>query len=176
MIEIIPKPTKKEPVWTKILLFFSIAVLVGITVAFFLFGYFIGEEEKTLESTKKILAQPRSTDEQKLERRVFQYQRKIDDFTLLINQHKVSSDFFTFLEGITHPQVWISELNLNIQTAEVKLSGEAEKTALGQQLLIFRENEQILRTDLSNVQVKEGEKVGFTILLSLHPEIFKFLK
>ena len=176
MVEIIPKPTKKEPLWVNTLFFSSIVILVGVVIAFFLLGYFIEENEEILKTKKTILTQPRGAEEQKLERKVFQYQKKIDDFALLINQHKTSSDFFTFFEEIIHPQVWFSELSLNVQKAEVGLSGEAEKTALGQQILIFRENEQIFTTDLSDVQIREGEKVNFTILLSLDPEIFKYLK
>lgn len=176
MVEIIPKPTKKESPWVDIVFFFSIAVLIGVVIAYFLLGYFIGENEKILKTKQEILNQPRSGEERGLEKKVFGYQKKVEDFTTLINQHKISSDFFAFLEGITHPQVWFSEIKLNVQKAEIELSGEAEKTSLGQQILIFRENEQILTTHLSDVQMIEGERVSFKISLSLNPEIFKFLK
>ena len=176
MVEIIPKPIRKESLWVNILFFLSILVLIGVAIAYFLLGYFIGENEKILKSKQEILSQPRSDKERELEAKVFGYQKKIGDFTTLINQHKISSDFFTFLEEITHPQVWFSELDLNIKEASVELSGETEKIPLGQQLLIFRQNEKILKSTLSSLQAEEGERVSFTVTLSLDPEIFKFLK
>lgn len=176
MVEIIPKPTEKEPVWQNILLAFSILVLIGTIIGYFLLNSFIKTNQEIIKEKEIAEKQLRSPKEQEIEREVLQYKKKIDDFAPLLGQHKISSEFFKFLEKITHPQVWISGLQLDVKGAEVQISGEAEKIALGQQLLIFQENEQILEANLSSVQMKEGEKINFTILLSLDPEIFKFLK
>jgi Tfp pilus assembly protein PilN len=176
VVEIIPKPTKGVPLWQDILLYLSIVIFIGGVGAYFGLGYFIGENQKVLKEKEQILAQPRSEEEQKLKREVLQYQQKIDDFAPLINQHRVSSDFFVYLEEIIHPQVWLSELKLDVLGAGVEISGETEKTALGQQLLIFQAAEEILETNLTKLQAGEGEKVSFTISLSLDPEIFQFLK
>lgn len=176
MVEIIPKPREKEPLWPNILLAFSVLILIGAVIAYFLLGYFIKTNQEIIEVKEKAERQPRSSEEQETEKEVLQYKKKIDDFTPFLNQHKISSEFFNFLEKIIHPQVWISDLTLDVQKAETQISGEAEKTALGQQLLIFQENEQILEANLSSIQIEEGEKVNFTILLSFDPEMFKFLK
>jgi len=171
MVEIIPKPTKKAPFWQDILLYISIVVVVLAIAAYFLLGYFIGENEKVLREKENILAQSITKEERDLEKAIFQQKQRIDDFASLINQQKISSNFFTFLEETTHPQVWFSKLSLNLPKAQAELSGEAEKTVLGQQLLIFKENEQILNVSLNDIQPKEGEIVSFAISLSFNPGI-----
>ena len=176
MVEIIPKPAKKVPLWQNILLYLSIVVLIGAVGAFFFLGYLMGESQKVLKEKEKTLAQGKTKERQELEEKILQTKAKFDNFAPLIEKHKISSEFFAFLEEIVHPQVWINKLELDIQKTEVKISGEAEKTALGQQLLIFQGNEKILKTDLSNLKTKEGEEVSFDILLSFDPGIFKFLK
>lgn len=176
MVEIIPKPAEKGPAWPNILLAFSVLILIGVVIGYFLLDSFIKTDEEILKEKEKISKQPRSSEEQELEREVLQYKKKIDDFTHLIDQHKISSDSFAFLEKIIHPQVWISDLSLDVKGAEAQISGEAEKIALGQQLLILKEDGKVLKANLSSLQRKEGETVNFTILLSLDPEIFKFLK
>lgn len=174
MVEIIPKPIKKPPLWLNILLYFSILSIIGVIGAYLLLGYFIEDNQQILKEKKGTLNQLRTDERRELEKEVFKYQRKIEDFTFLMNQRKNNSNFFSFFEEIIHPQVWISEMDLDVLSAQVRISGETEKTALGQQLLIFRENKQILDIKLSNLRAKEEETVSFNISFSLDPAIFKF--
>ena len=176
MVEIIPKPIERVPLWANIIFYIELIFLIGVIAAYFLLDYAIEKNNKILEQKKTTLSQSKTEETQKLERKVFSFQKKIADFSSLFNQHKASSGFFTLLEEVTHPKVWFSQLTLDIQKAEVKLSGETDKVSLGQQLIIFKNNENILQSDLSGIRPKEGEMVGFDIFLSLNPEIFKFLK
>ena len=173
MVEIIPKPIKKASLGINVLLYFSIILLVAAAGVYFYLGSTIEKNQKILKEKQEILTQPRSNEERKLEEKIFGDKKKIEDFAFLIDQHQISSNFFPFLEGLIHPQVAIFGLSLNVRNAKVELSGMAEKTALGQQLLIFQGNEQILETKLSSLQAREGETVHFSISLSFDREIFK---
>ena len=176
MVEIIPKPIEKAPILVNIIFYISLLMLVGVAATYFLFGYIIEKNNKVLEEKKNTLNQLKTAEIKELETRIFAYQKKIDDFSSLLDQHKASSGFLTFLEEITHPKVWFSGFNLDVQKAEVKLTGETDKISLGQQLIIFENNRKIIKSDLSGMTPKEGETVSFDISLSLDPEIFKFLK
>ena len=176
MVEIIPKPTEKAPLWTNIVFYIGLVAILAVIAAYFFLGYITEKNNKILEEKKTILNQLKTAETQELERKVFSYQKKITDFDSLLKQHKASSGLFALLEEVTHPKVWLSGLSLDIQKAEVKLSGETDKVSLGQQLIIFKNNEEVLKSDLSSIIPKEGEIVKFDISLSLDPEIFKFLK
>lgn len=174
MVEIIPKPAEKIPLWQNLLLLFSIVVLIAAVCGYFLLGHF---QEKAREEIKRVeedLASTETKERKELESQILKYQKKIDNFTFLFNRHKASSNFFEFLEEITHPKVWLSDLKINTEETTCNLSGEAENfVVLGQQLIIFQETNEIIKTDLPEIFLREG-KIYFTFNLSLKPEIFKF--
>ena len=176
MVEIIPKPIEKTPLWINVILLISIIVSVAAVGTYLFLGYSVNKSQKILEEKERELAQPLSPEEKALEGEILKYRQKLDDFSFFIEKHQMASGFFAFLEKTTHPQVLFSRLKLDIQEAEVQLSGESEKTALGQQLLIFRQNEKKIKTELTALRPEEGEDVNFTVSLSLSPEIFKFSK
>ncbi len=173
VIEIIPKLPEKVSVWFNVLFYISIGLLISAILSYFLLDYFQRNTNQVLKEIKTSLLVSRTPKEQELERSIVQYQRKIDDFVLIFNQHQTNSDFFTFLEEITHPNVVFSQFNLT--KPSLLLSGTAENfVVLGQQLLIFQKNSKISKTNLSTISLgKEGE-VEFTFTLSLSPEIFEF--
>ena len=172
-IEIIPKPLAREPVWLNIVFYISIGLLVSIILSYLLLDYFQRNTERVVEEVKASLLVFQTSEEQELERSILRYQKKIDDFAFILKQHQVNSNFFTFFEEITHPEVRFSSINLTKSSAQ--LSGEAENfVVLNQQLLIFQTDPKISNTSLSQVSLGREGKVGFTFTLTLSPEIFKF--
>ena len=176
MVEIIPKPVKKGPLAGDIFLYVSVIVLILAGVIYFISGYLIKERQQFLSEQEVKLAQMKTPEMQEIEREIFYYKSKIDAFSLLLGQHTACSNLFSLLEETTHPQVWFSDLNLDVRKNSVILSGQGEKTSLGQQLMIFSQDERFLASGLTSIQPKEGEMVAFSIALSFKTEIFKFLK
>ena len=172
-IEIIPKPPKKASVWFNVLFYISIGLLISVILSYFLLDYFQRDTNQSLEEIKASLSVSRTPKGQELERSIVQYQRKINDFVLIFNRHQTNSNFFTFLEEITHPNVIFSQFNLT--KPSLSLSGTAENfVVLGQQLLIFQKNSKILKTNLSTISLGKEGRIGFVFTLSLSPEIFEF--
>lgn len=174
MVEIIPKPAEKIPLWQNLLLLFLIVVLIAAVSGYFLLGHF---QEKAREEIKKVeteLAKAETKERKELESQILKHQKKIDNFTFLFNRHKTSSNFFEFLEEITHPEVWLSDFKIDIKEATCSFSGETENfVILGQQLIIFQETNEIIKTDLPEIFLREG-KIYFNFNLSLKPELFEF--
>jgi len=109
-----------------------------------------------------------------LKKKVLTYKQKIDDFSLLLNQHQKTSKFFPFFENIIHPQVWFSSFSLDVKNAQVTVSGTAKSfKVLGQQLLIFQGNSLIKETKLSRISMSREGEIHFTFNLSLNPIIFQ---
>lgn len=172
-IEIIPKAPEKESVSVNVLFYISIGLLVSVILSYFLLDYFQKNTDDTLKDIDITLRASRTPEEQELERNILQYQRKINDFSLVFNRHQTNSNFFPFLEEITHPQVRFSTLSLTESSAQI--AGEAKNLmVLNQQLLIFQKNPKIFNTNLSQILFEEDGKINFNFTFTLSPEIFEF--
>jgi len=173
-IEIIPKPAEKIPFWQNFLFYFSFLLLVGSILGYFALDRFIARERMVLEELDEALTRERIAEETALENRVFGYQRKIDDFSQLIDAHLYSSKIFPFFENICHPKVWFSQFGLDFTHYELVVSGEAESfSALSQQIQIFEKEPLIKGVSLSQLSIGREGKVDFAISFYLDPKIFK---
>lgn len=174
-IEIIPKKEAEVPSWQNILFYILIfLLLVSISVYFILDYYFIKKADQKLQNLNETIEKARSPQRIALEKEIINYKEKIDNFGSLILQHQRTSNFFDSLEKITHPNVFFSDINLEVRRNSVELSGETESfQSLGQQLFIFRKTEFIKSFTISNIKIgKEGE-IQLTFNLSLDPNVFK---
>jgi len=173
MVEIIPKPAEKSPPWFNILFYFSLGLLLAAVLAYFILGSYLKKAETTLRNLEETLTKGRTAEEITLEKRVFEYQKKIEDFSKVINQHLFSSNFFEFIEKNTHPQVWFARMDLNVRGGRVELSGEAEDfVILHQQLQILRAHPLAEDLNLSKIAIGKKGKVDFGISLGLKPTLF----
>lgn len=173
-IEIIPKEAAKLPLWQNILLYISIALVLTCVSGYFVLTYFIKKSDLIFQDLEKALAEARTPQEIALEEEILDYQKKIEDFSSLFLDHKKSSNFFNFLEEITHPKVFFSEVSLNIMGNQVKLAGQAESfRVLGEQLLILRNAKFIRNLSLPEVRIGKEGKIEFTFNFSLNPKLFQ---
>lgn len=183
-MEILPQEELKQPKGLKILFYFGLAFLFFSIVGFFILNHFLEEAQKE-RSTLEVTIKERLTPEKlKIKEEVFSYQRKINDFSFLINQQTEISKFFNAFEKIVHPYVWFSMFDIILRNGEgvVTLSGRAQNfEVLGQQLLIIQNNilqqEQqdrwIKSTILEKIAIAEDGKIDFDLSLSLDSKIFK---
>lgn len=171
-IEITPKPKIKAPLWAINLLILCLILLAALLVSYI---YFKKASEKLTEDLKvttaeNILAQEIKERSQELSL----YQKKIDDFGILISEHKKTVNIFEFLERTTHPNVWFSDFGFDSPKNMVEVSGQAESfVVLGQQLLIFKKEEVIKAINLSDVSIGEEGGVNFSLSLTFNNQIFK---
>jgi len=174
MVEIIPKSEAKLPAWQNIFLYFSFGLLLMVVLAYFILDIYLDRAETTLKNLEETLAKEKTAEEIALEEEVFGYQRKIGDFSKLINQHLFSSKFFEFIEKNSHPQVWFSRLDLNTREGRAKLTGEAGNfVVLHQQLQILRTNSSVKNLDLVGIAIGKEGRVNFGLNLDLYPSLFK---
>lgn len=139
----------------------------------FVFGYFQKKSLINLVNLETILVQEKTSQRKDMEKEILFRQKKINDFSTLLSQHLMSSNFFKVLEALTHPNIWFSEVSLDSDTSKVIISGETEDfQTLGQQLIIFQEAPAIIGSELSQISIGRG-RIQFTFLLSLDPQVFK---
>jgi hypothetical protein len=175
VVEIIPRPISKTPLWQDILFYFSIALFLGSILVFFALNHFQQKATAELDSVKKLIIEHEAASGiGSLEKEVLTYQKKIGDFSNLFESHRLSSSVFPFIESLTHPQVVWTGFNLDTEASVVLLSGQTQNfQTLGQQISILKGEELISSLDLSDVKLGKEGKVDFKLKLSLNPEILK---
>ena len=175
MIEIIPKPEKEPSRWFKTLFYVSLALLVGAILGYFVLDYFEKKSSLTLEGLEQRLQELTTSEEKVLVEEVLLYQKQINDFSTLLEEHKTASNSFEFLEKITHPKIWFNDFSLKLETYQITVAGFApDFPALGQQLIIFQNKKTIKEVNLTNISLGEEGKVLFDFDLSLDPQIFEY--
>ncbi len=175
-MEIIPKSTKAKKVFSglNLLLYFSIVVFLILIASYFVFGYFSRKLEITAGNLREDLEQKKTSAEITMKQEILTAQRKIDLFSLLIKNQPSAANFFDFLETTLHLKVWFTEIDLNIGINQAVVFGRADNFfALGQQLMIFREERLIKGVRLSMFEIDKEGWVNFKVELSFHPQVFR---
>ncbi len=174
MIEIIPRPIQKLPLWQNILFYLSIVFLVVTISLYFVFDHLQKKSTVSLQNLQNLISQEKTSEGVALEKEVFNYQKKIQDFSQLLSKHLYPSNFFKFIEENCHPKVWFSQISLNPEQAEVNLVGEAENfTAIGQQILIFKSSPSVRNVVLAQISIGKRGRVDFGLNLSFDQNILK---
>lgn len=112
------------------------------------------------------------------EDKIIDYKKKIDDFSLIVKNHKISSNVFNFIEENTLPNVWFANFDMFQDLNEIKLSGEAENIeVLGNQIQIFERNkDQVVSASILNSVFDTNGRIKFVLSISLNPKIYNYIK
>jgi len=173
-MEIIPKETPKIPPWLDVLFYLSAGLLIFVFISFFLISQSIKSSEKLSASLDEQINDENSKSAE-LKNEILVYQKKIQDFSSVINGHVDNLNLFSFIQKQCHPRVWFRNFSLDARGASVRVSGEAEGfQELGQQIIIFRDEPMIKSVNLGSVSMEKGGKVSFDLSLSFDPSIFIF--
>ena len=173
-MEIIPKEAQKIPRWLDVLFYLSVGLLIFVFISYFLLFQSIKASEATeTDLDAKIAAEEAKSSP--LRDEILTYQKKIKDFSVVINGHLEASNAFGFIESKCHPDVWFSNFSLKTEAGDIALSGEAQNfQALGQQMIIFRDEPMITKSNLGSITMGKGGSIGFSVTLSLDPSVFIF--
>ena len=174
MVEIIPKKVPELPPWLNIAFYFSLAILISSILGCFVLGNSLKNNQKTISNLEKSLLEGRSSERINLEKEILKYQRKIEDFSQLLSKHLTITEVFNTLQKNCHPEVWFSRFNLDAKEAKISILGETQNfETLGQQLLIFQNENLIKEVNLDQTLITKEGKIQFNLILSLDPQILK---
>jgi len=168
MVEIIPKPAEKPPFWQNLILIPSIIILLVAIFAYFILSSLQTKAQQDIKDLDGKISQTKTKERQDLENHLLREKKIIDDFSLILSKHRISSSLFVLLEKATHPKVWFDDFKLDFSKGTITLSGKTESfITLGQQETIFQTigeiaktttGQEILNTKISKIAIgKEGE-------------------
>ena len=173
-IDIIPKTAAEANLGEKIFLYLSIVLLLASIIGYLVTDYyFLKKASAESQQLDEALSQAKTDESNNLEAELSRLKEGIDIFSLLIEKHKRNSNFFYLIEGVTHPQVFFSEISLDSNANNVRLSGETENfRILGEQLIIFKNTEFIGNLKLGEISTTEEGKISFQFNISINPRLF----
>jgi hypothetical protein len=173
MIEIIPRKAAPLPLWLKILFYILITLLLTVILSYFILGHFQKKSLTALQNLEEEILEEKTPQKIVLEKEILSYQKKINDFALVLDHHLLSSKFFRFLEKTSHPRIWFSKINLNPGEALAIVSGRAETfLVLGQQLQILKSESPVKNASLAKISLGKKGEIEFTLTLSFDPKFF----
>lgn len=174
MVEIIPKKQAGEIPFSNIFLFAAGALLLTAV-----FGYVIvirinAGLLNNLNNLEDNIAQLGTRDDRVVEARVFDTEKMVKNFAVLLASRRKSSNFFENFASLIHPRVWLSELDLDAANLKASVSGESPNFKILEQQLIFLRNQEnfIESLELSKATIGKDGKAEFKINFNFKPEIF----
>jgi hypothetical protein len=171
--ELIAKEEKKSSFSINFLLFISILILISSGAGYFWIKSQVNETEEEVQQLHRDILSIKEGKNKEIEKQVFDYAKKINDFSALIGEREELFPFFDFLEGLTHRRVSLTNLFLETKTGDLSLEGKTENfKILAEQMLIFEENNSVINPTITNLSLGEEGGVEFGIALSLDPGIF----
>lgn len=162
------------------LFYFALASLIVVVFSYLIFTFKVYLQSQKINEMDKIIAAYGTDEQRSYEKKVFDYKRKIDDFAVILKNHKISSNIFIFIEERTLPKIWFSQfetLDLSEPESEINLSGEAENTeVLSRQIQVLEKSKDYIKSvSIASYQVGPAREVKFVLNLSLEPKIFNYV-
>ena len=174
MPDIIPKPKVKIPEWQNILLYASLITLSIVILLCAVFGYFQNKLSQEIQAKESELLQIGTPEQKILEKEILAYEKKIQNFGILLNSHQYNTNFLKLLENLAHQDTVFTDIFLDASEYKAVITGETKTfKTLGDQLKIFEQEEMLKNVELSNMSMGKEGKVQFTFNLEIEPEIFQ---
>jgi len=176
-IQIIPKEAAKLPLWQNIMFYFSIGLLFSVLGGYGILFHFTKKATEDAKKFEEIIQQGKTQQILTLENEMKTYRDKIDNFSSLIANHKLSSNFFGdiesktgILEKSTHPRVMFFEMLFDVKSNTITLSGVTENLEIvGQQVVLFQNNRMVKNVKLTKIIINKEGKIEFTLDVSIDP-------
>lgn len=169
MVQVIPKTTiKKESAIKKALPWLSFLLVIIVIALYFIFSAQIVRETIAIKQIKQELAEAQTQQYMELEKDILIFKTRADDVTKLLGNRKNPSIFFSFLEGLVHPDIYFTFLSLDMDESEAVIEGVSDSfVSIGQQIRAFEQDSFIEETKLTNISLGEEEGIQFSIQIFL---------
>ena len=158
------------------LFYFTIILLAASVVGFVVFNFKTVLQYQIIEDIEKKSLNLGAGERQAYNKKVLDYKEKIDDFATIIDNHKITSRIFAFIEENTISNVWFSNFNMQKTDNEIRLSGESESMeALSQQIKVFEAKSDFVKSiNVLSSKTNAARKVIFDVNLVLDPRVFNY--
>jgi len=171
--ELIPKEKIKTSSIINILFLLSLILLIVLGGSYVFLKLKNSSTQSKIRDADDQIIKIKEERNDDTERYVFDTQRRIEDFSEILKKHKITSNFFVFIDKASYEKVKFLELGLDTETKNVSLKGETENfDTLGKQILNLKNDDFVKGLDIFNISLNKEGKINFTVNFSLDSEIF----
>lgn len=155
----------------------NFALTVGVLAAVIVGGaagtlsFFDANTKKAIEAVNGEIAAFEQGRERAQEARLLAFNTQLKTLRRLLDQHARPSNIFEVLEGTTLPDTILKSFTWS-DKGRLTLNGEtANYSTLGKQLVAYGQDSRITGVELTSFGQNVGSAFGFTVVLSLKPEV-----
>ncbi len=174
-IEIIPKKEKEESSYFgSRLYYFAMPLLVISLISSLAFYFFKVRTSQEIEEVRNLIEQKKTEEVRLLESEIERYGGKTKSFSSLIQDRKSSVPFFKAIEETLHPEVFLTDFQVNVNEDRVSASAVArDLIAFDQQSKILEKDENIKSFNIPGFDRRENRSVSFSMNITFNENIFK---
>ena len=173
IVELIPKREKKPIFGQMFFIIVSLAALIGVIATFFVFRLFVENAKAELTRLERTFLEDTRPLEEELEKRLSEQKRKADLLYTVLEERRIFSPVFNFLEATTHPDVFFRSLQGDAETGVFSLEGEAINfLVLEQQRLVWNEQNSFVG-HLESMSLGSGGTASFQVEFVANPELLR---
>ncbi len=167
---------KNKAVWITVVFYVMVILLIVAATCYGILAFKVYFYHQKISEIRTSISAYGTPEEKAYEKLVFDNKQQVDDFTTIINDHKISSNVFNFIESNTLPSVWFFSFNMSETNNELRLAGEAENMEmLSRQFKIFETSTDYIKNiSVLNSQVAPSGRPNFTLSITLNPNIFDY--
>ena len=171
MVELIPKKEQKPIFGQVFFLIVSVAMLLSVATAFFVFQQLSRDAREVLEVLEKRFVQDTRPLEEELAAQLQGHKKKTEILRAVLDERKNVLAFFGLLEQTSHPGVVFHEFEGDAKTGTFTLAGEAKNFFVLEQQRLVWEKQQEFQAVLRDIQLLEGSRSSFEVEFVVKPEI-----
>jgi hypothetical protein len=165
---------EKKEVTVDVVFYFVVSFAISLAACWGILMAKVFLQQNQIKHLDTQVAQYNTQDRQAKEKMLLEYKKKIDDFSVLLGDHRYSSNIFELIEKTTLPNVWFSNFAIQEEENSVQLSGQTENLeSLSRQVHRFEDSPYISKVVVLNSEAQEQlGKVQFSVSISLNRDIF----
>lgn len=161
--------------WVDAVFYFIISSLIATILCYLIFAAKIYFQKVKIEDYNVSLATVGTDEQKEMEKQIFDYQKKINDYAPLIKNHRIFSNILAYLEQNALLNVWFSKFGIG-NDSDITIAGEAESMEIfSQQISVFEASEYLTKITVLSSILGYQDRANFNIVLSLDPKIFTFI-
>lgn len=162
--------------WMDVIFYFVMSLLIATVLCYFIFMFKNGMIRQQIKDEATSLQGVGTLQQKQHETEVMSYQKKINDFTVLLKNHEFASNVFAFMQAQTMPNIWFSQFSLDEKNGAVQLNGESDNLdAFSRQVASLEQNKYVKNIGTFNSSLGQSARTEFNIGLVLDSSIFNYL-
>ena len=162
--------------WMDVIFYFAVSLFIATIFCYVIFLVKNSMQREEIKNQIEALQTVGTPQQKEYEKSVLEYQKKINDFTEIFENHEFASHVFGFMQKQTLPNIWFKQFSLDKKNTKVEMSGEADSMdAVSRQVANFERNENVENVTTLSSSLGQSAKIDFSLSVALNKDLFAYV-